>query len=108
MSLEAFMEEEVGNDDVADLLKRRRYQVMVHACIYYKLNDNLISDHLYDKWCVELVGLLKKHPGAYSDRFDRYFKNWGGESGFHFPHGDPWIQEKALRLLEYRDKNNLK
>ena len=29
---------------IAELLNRRRRQILVHSVIYYKMNDNLISD----------------------------------------------------------------
>lgn len=104
MSLEAFLVDE-PSDDIQSLIKRRRMQVMIHACVYYKFNDNIISDHQYDDWCNELVSLLKKHPKAYSDDYDKYFEGWEGETGFHFPITSPYIMEKAQRLLSYRDKH---
>ena len=30
-------------EDIKILIKRRRLQLIVHSCIYYRLNDNLIS-----------------------------------------------------------------
>ena len=67
----------------AELIKRRRIQVLVHSCIYYALDDNIVPDHIFDNWAKELEQLMKDHPGAYSDRFDYAFKNWDSSSGYN-------------------------
>lgn len=100
--------DQTDSDDVADLIKRRRLQVIVHSCIYYRLNDNIVSDDQFDYWCRELVDLLEKHPGVYSDKYDEYFRDWDGSSGYHFPHGAPEITNKALQLIRYINENNLR
>ena len=81
------------------LIKRRRLQVLVHSCLYYALDENIWDDHRFDMVCKDLVGLLRDHPGAYSDRFDEYFEGWDGSSGYHFPHRDSWILSAAQNLL---------
>jgi len=85
--------------EVGILIKRRRLQMLIHSCIYYELDDNIIGDHLFDKWAIELAQLLKDHPDAYSDRFDSYFEGWNGSSGYNLPHRDPWVLEKANTVL---------
>jgi NAD-dependent DNA ligase len=86
--------------ELGSLIKRRRLQILVHSCIYYEFGSNIITDSQFDAWCRELVELLRKNPKLYSDRFDRYFENWDGVSGFDFPHRDPWIWSKAESLLQ--------
>lgn len=86
-------------DPTAELIKRRRLQILVHSCLYYELDANLIDDYTFDKWSRELVQLLKDHPGLYSDRFDKYFEGWDGTSGFDLPHRDPWVLNRASTLL---------
>ena len=43
---------------VEELTKRRRMQMLLHSCIYYELNENIIPDDTYDKWATELAELL--------------------------------------------------
>lgn len=86
-------------DPEGALIKRRRLQVLVHSCLYYALDENIWDDHRFDMVCKDLVGLLRDHPGAYSDRFDEYFEGWDGSSGYHFPHRDSWILSAAQNLL---------
>jgi len=83
-----------------ELIKRRRLQMLLHSCLYYSLNENIWDDHTFDKKAKELAVLLQQHPHAYSDRFDDYFADWDGSSGFHLPHRDPWVLASAVRLLE--------
>ena len=94
MSLDAFFD----TNETVELIKRRRLQLIVHSAIYYEFNDNIISDHQYDDWTEELVKLHKENPN-YSDRFDQYFKDWNGETGFHFPK-DEEIMTRAGRVME--------
>ena len=45
---------------IAELLNRRRRQILVHSGIYYKMNDNLISDSTWSAWAAELEELQAK------------------------------------------------
>ena len=93
-------------DPTAALIKQRRLQMLLHSCLYYELNTELISDAQFDTWAVELATLLKENPDVYSDRFDEYFVNWTGDTGMHFNHRDPWVLNRAeyLRDLSERRK----
>jgi hypothetical protein len=85
--------------EIGALIKRRRLNVMIHSCIYYVLDHNIIEDDTWDKWAKELEVLMKENPDAYSDRFDYAFENWDASSGFDLPIRDPWIVSKAEYLL---------
>lgn len=86
----------------AELIKRRRLQMLVHSCIYYTLGDNLVPDHVFDGWAKELEQLMKDYPDAYSDRFDEDFAKWDSASGFDLPLRDPWVLNRAQQLLNNR------
>lgn len=100
MSLSKWIQKEVSINVPVDLIRRRRRQILVHSCIYYELNDNIIEDSVFDKWAAELVGLQKEFGREYSDRFDQWFRDWDGMSGFDLPVRDPWVYNKACELLE--------
>jgi NAD-dependent DNA ligase len=84
----------------AELIKRRRLQMLVHSCLYYSLDENIWTDHQFDAAAKELAQLMTDYPDAYSDRFDEYFKGWDGSSGYHLPHRDPWVFSAAQNLLK--------
>ena len=86
----------------AELIKRRRLQILVHSCIYYTLGDNIISDAQFDSWAKELEQLMEDNPGIYSDRFDKDFDKWDSASGFDLPLRDPWVMGTAQHLLNNR------
>lgn len=96
-------------EDIKSLIKRRRLQVIIHSCIYYRLNNNLISDAQYDSWAKELAKLHKQYGVVKLSCYDEYFKDWVFElgktySGFQLPINDPNIISIALRLLDEHSK----
>ena len=90
---------------VPEIIKQRRAQMLVHSCIYYELNDNIVDDHTWQRWADELEALQKKHPEHLKIGFyDHNFADWDGATGNHLPHRDPWVMRKAQYLLMLRDK----
>lgn len=89
--------------EIAELIQQRRLQLLVHSCIYYQYNQNLISDRQWDKWAKELVELQQQYPNI-SQSVDWYddFQDWDGSTGVFLPLKDPWVQKKAMQLLHYK------
>lgn len=90
---------------IAELINRRRHQLLVHSIIYYKMNDNIIPDSQWTNWAVELEELQKEYPdiaaeGYYADEF-AYFDH---STGFNLPLDDPYAINKARQLLMLRDR----
>lgn len=93
------------DSEILELIARRRRQILVHSIIYYKLDDNLISDAQWTSWAQELAHLQNENPelakeGPYADAY----KGFEGCSGFDLPLDDPWGVRKARQLLRIRDK----
>jgi NAD-dependent DNA ligase len=86
---------------VGSLIKRRRLQMLIHSCLYYEMDTEIVSDDKWQEWANELAILLKNHPNEYSDEFDEHFKEWDGTTGYNLPHRNPWIYGKAEALLKY-------
>lgn len=94
--------------DVAELITRRRRQVLVHSIIYYRYNDNIISDSTWSDWAKELYDLQRKYPETASIcPLAKEFKDFDYSTGSNLPLGDPWGNEIALRLLKMREKGEL-
>ncbi len=86
---------------IKELILRRRRQILVHSVIYYRYNENLISDHTWTKWAVELEALQKKYPKeAESTPWNREFKDFDHSTGYNLPLEDPWANCIARWLLE--------
>lgn len=99
----------ISNDEelLIQKVNQRRRQILVHSCLYYQLNDNLISDFQYDKFARELAKLQIENKDILSKCvYNEYFKDFGLDgcySGFNLPHNRPEIVRAAERLLWYRD-----
>ena len=90
---------------IQELIRRRRAQMLIHSCIYYEMNTNIVSDDTWQKWADELEGLQNKNSKDCSiDFFDYEFKDWTGATGAHLPHRHPWVYSTANKVLSYHHK----
>lgn len=74
--------------------------MLVHSVIYYKLNENLVSDSQWSAWALELETLQKEHPEiaaecCYADEFEGFDHS----SGMDLPLDDPWAVATARYLV---------
>lgn len=100
----------VEADEIRTLILRRRLQVLVHSCIYYVFNENIISDFTWSGWARELVELQEKYPSiAARVDYAKEFQDFDGSTGFHLPTRNLEIMAKAQYLLEIRkEKANVR
>jgi hypothetical protein len=94
-------------NEIEELIRRRRSQILVNSYMYYQMNTNLISDHTYDMWCKQLSELQTNYPEESNnvEFYHKYFINFDGSTGYHLPK-DPWMHEMCLKLLAYHRKIN--
>ncbi len=86
--------------EIAQLIQRRRLQLLIHSRLYYELNTNLVADSEFDRFAYELVALQKKYPEISSRVvFAEAFEDWDGSTGAFLPLNDPWVVYKTKRLL---------
>lgn len=84
---------------IAELIQQRRLQILVHSCIYYNLDKNLVSDATWDKWARELVQLQVDYPKiAEKVIWAEAFEGFDGSTGFDLPIHDDWVVNKAKQL----------
>ena len=105
--LKAFKEPKKLNKDIMAKIKQRRLQILVHSCIYYRFDQNIVDDYTYNKWALELAHLQAKYPEESRAVKEYYqeFKAWQGEqcgSGFNLPYCSPDIVGKAEYLLRLK------
>ncbi len=85
--------------DIAELIQQRRLQMLVHSCLYYEMDTNLISDKQWSEWAVELAHLQTQYPDiAKQVIWSDAFEDWDGTSGAFLPLRDPWVIGKANQL----------
>ena len=92
---------------IAELIARRRRQLLVHSIIYYKMNDNIISDATWSKWGQELEELQAKYPEiAAKQPYAKEFEGFDHSTGMSLPLNDPWAVNKARQLLQQKENGN--
>ena len=95
--------------DVQELIRRRRGQMLVHSCIYYHLNDNIVSDDLWQRWANELRDLQRNNPNDCGiGYYDEHFRDWTGDTGAMLPISEPSIVFLSLNILAYHEQQQLK
>lgn len=102
------MTESISANRIQELITRRRRQILVHSVIYYKLNENLISDSLWASWALELEQLQAQYPElAAVCPYAEAFTSFEHSTGMNLPLDDAWAVRTAQRLVAYaRDKNS--
>jgi ABC-type amino acid transport substrate-binding protein len=87
-------------EPIRALIQRRRHQVLIHSCIYYRFNQSLVTDEQWNSWAQELVKLQKQHPKvSQSVGYHKYFVDFDSSTGYDLPIARPEIMRKAQLLL---------
>ena len=90
---------------IAEKIQQRRYQLLIHSCIYYHLNQNIVSDSKWNDWANELVILQENYPDiAKQVKLHEYFSDWDASTGAFLPITLSWVVNTANKLLSYSDK----
>lgn len=95
-----------GLQTVRERIRQRRAQVLVHSCIYYRLNGSVVDDHTWQRWANELRDLQRQF-GEVIGYHDEAFKDWTGTTGHDLPLGDPHVLATAIWLVGYEDTATL-
>ena len=91
---------------IAELIQQRRYQLLIHSCIYYGLNQNVISDMQWDSWAKELRELQNQYPEISKQIvLFEYFKDWDASTGAFLPITEDWVLQKAHQILRLIGKS---
>jgi len=97
-----------SNEEIMELIKRRRLQLVVHSCIYYRMTENIWSDLEFDTKALELKDLQNSYPELSAKVLEYYkeFIGWTGDTGFHLPINSNRVISIANDLIEYRRVKN--
>ena len=93
---------------IAEKIKQRRRQMLVHSYLYYEKDTNIVSDSKWAEWAKELEQLQKDYPKESAEvEFAEQFVDWDGSSGAHLKYSDN-IKRVAEILLSYQEKPIIK
>jgi NAD-dependent DNA ligase len=86
---------------LAELIHRRRRQILLHSILYYKHDATLIPDATYDAWAQELIRLQAEHPEASEGVacHREAFRAFTSSTGFDLPLDDVRANRVARDLL---------
>lgn len=56
--------------------------MLVHSCIYYQLDENIVTDHQWTEWAQELLEFQATFGHEFGF-YDDLFEDWNGSSGHH-------------------------
>lgn len=99
----------MNSEEIKELILRRRRQILINSCIYYRFGQSVITDEQFDKWAYELADLQNKYPklAVECGEFNDEFKDWDGATGYHLPLWSNWVERKAQQVLDYAEENGL-
>ena len=86
---------------IAEKIQQRRYQLLVHSCIYYHFNQTVIQDLKWDQWAQELRNLQSSYPEISKKvTLYEYFADWDASTGAFLPITLPWVIKIASQILQ--------
>lgn len=93
--------------NIIGTINQRERQILVHSCIYYKFDSNIVSDFDYDKWSRQLVALAKQYPQEFRNSVEyETFKEYVEDdcrSGYNLPFNRPDVVGKAIYLMRLNE-----
>lgn len=93
--------------EIAAKISQRRRQVLVHSIIYYRFDENIVTDWQWMQWAHELAMLQQMYPQiAAACPLAKEFEGFEGDTGYDLPMGDPHYGAVARWLLEYHQRRN--
>ncbi len=96
-------------DEVRELIARRRNQILIHSIIYYRYGTSVIEDTQFDEWANQLAALQMQYPDIASlCPYAEEFKGFDGTTGYHLPMYDSVLLSKAQYVIEISKQFNNK
>ena len=84
---------------ILEKINQRESQILLGSYLYYQKNTNIVEDHVFDNWMVELAELRDKYPKEFSQsRYYEDYKDWNEGSGAFLDYAKPNIVKLAKVL----------
>ena len=90
-----------SDEQIKELITRRRCQVWVHSIIYYRLDRNVIGDAKWSQWALELEELQKQCPDLAAEcPYADAFKDFNHSTGSNLPLDDKDMTVQAWWVIK--------
>jgi hypothetical protein len=84
---------------VQEEINMLRRSVLIHSCLYYKMDSPILDDKQYDAMARKLDAMHKCYPEiAETCVYQEAFKDFSPATGFDLPLDDEWVVDKAFYL----------
>jgi NAD-dependent DNA ligase len=72
--IQGYLKDSSRDELIKELIRRRRKQILVHSCLYYRMNSSVIDDFTYDQLGKDLQLLQKLFPDLAKEvEYHEYF-----------------------------------
>lgn len=89
---------------IQEFIHRRRRQMIIHSVIYYRMDDNVISDDQWQEWANQLRDVQNRYPHLKAIGYhDDLFEEWDGSTGMHLDLHQYYTQ--AQRIIGYHRRD---
>lgn len=97
------------DEEIIELILRRRRQIIINSCMYYRFGKAIITDKQFDKWAYELADLQNIYPELAKKcvEFNDDFEDWDGTTGYHLQMYGEWVTGRTEQIIEYAEKKGL-
>ena len=83
------------------LIKRRRLQMLIHSCMYYRYSTSIWTDLEFDTKARELMRLQNAYPDLSKQIiWAKEFEGWDGTTGFDLPIADRWVDGITQSIIK--------
>ena len=98
----------MSNQTVKEKIRQRRSQMLVHSCLYYEMDESIVSDDKWQQWANELALLQLENPNdCLLDFYDEEFADWDGTTGAFLPLKDINVRNQAAHILRISENSDV-
>ncbi|NFP51796.1 DNA ligase LigA-related protein [Clostridium argentinense] len=91
--------------EVKKRINHLRRLILIHSCIYYRMNTSVVDDFTFNEWSEELVKLQNENESILSECiYSNAFEDFDGTTGYDLPLDDNWIEARSMYILALHEK----
>ncbi len=90
----------------SEVIKRLRTNMIVHSYIYYRMDENIISDDAWQNMANDLVEIQSMFPEPIGF-YDELFSDWDASTGSHLVYIDEdyWIAKARYLIRLFKERS---
>lgn len=90
-------------ETLVDKINSLEWWIIIHSCLYYELNDSIVTDKFFDANCKQLLELIELIDFDHSKLSYHYvFGDFDGNTGFDLYHRLSGRHKERAKHAAYR------